>query len=161
MNNTYRKTQLIAALVCCFLLAFAYYLEIVRHLPPCPLCLMQRGIYLILALLFFLGASIYGNVVWRRLQLSLSFFVSCLGILLAGRQLWLEHTPHTHASGCAASVNYLLQHLSLQAAFNKLIAGSPECIHSSWSLLGFGIAAWSLFFLVIFALLTVKLLRTS
>ena len=50
VRHSTRQLFALGALACAGLLAFGYYLQYVRGLEPCPLCLVQRGFfYLVLA----------------------------------------------------------------------------------------------------------------
>src|SRR5258705_2826728 len=56
---TLRARFALGALACGLLLAFGYFLQFVKGLEPCPLCLLQRGFFYGV-LLVFLIAAVHG-----------------------------------------------------------------------------------------------------
>ncbi len=134
------------------LFSFALYLQFVDGIAPCPLCILQRLDLGIIALLFFFGAILplkkWGNVLFG----GLSFLLSIGGILLAGRQIWIQHLPPNQTADCGVSLQYMLQVLPLDEVLKKIFAGSAECSLVDWSFFNFSMAQWSLLWFVIFAI---------
>ena len=53
---TTRAAFALGALACTLLLGFGYFLEHVKGLEPCPLCLLQRGFFYAVLAVFLLAA---------------------------------------------------------------------------------------------------------
>ena len=129
------------AAVIALLLAFAYYLQYVQHLEPCPLCYVQRwAFYAILAV--FVIAAIHG----RR-----ALIYGCLvtlfaagGLSAAIRQVWLQHLPADKVPQCGPDLIFMLKNFPLGDTLSNLVQGSGECAKVDWTFLGFSIAEWSL-----------------
>jgi disulfide bond formation protein DsbB len=131
-------------LICMGLLGFALYLEIGMALAPCPLCELQRLMFLLVGLCcLFAGLQ---NPKRRGIIIySLLISLFCLGGgLLAGHQLWLEVHPPAAANSCGMSLGYLLNALPLSQALRVAIMGTGDCAVVTWRLLGLSIPAWSL-----------------
>lgn len=139
-----RKSYALGFLVICFLLLAAVYVQVYEGVIPCPLCVLQRYLFLGLATLFMIGAFWQ----WRRLGNTMisagSIFVATLGIALAGRQTWLQHFPPGENGECSLSLEYLLQTFPPQEAFLKIWQGGTDCAQSVWSLFYLSLAEWSL-----------------
>lgn len=136
-----RTACALAALACALLLGFAYYLQHVKGLEPCPLCLIQRGFFYGLLIVFLAGA-IHGRA---------KILYGVLGVLLAGggaavasRQVWLQHLPKDQVPQCGPDLYFMLENFPLSQALQKLITGSGECAAVDWTFLGGSIAEWSL-----------------
>jgi disulfide bond formation protein DsbB len=147
---SYRTFTLLAALAAVMLLLVAYYLECVLSILPCSLCILQRGVYILLVIAFLLAA-------WQGVRRSLPYglltlFISALGIFLAGRQVWLQSLPKAPAEVCLPGFSYMVSHLPLSTAFKLMLLGSDNCGVVTWRLLGWSIAQWSLLCFVLFAL---------
>jgi protein dithiol:quinone oxidoreductase len=151
-----------AAAICAALLGFGYYLQYVRGLDPCPLCLLQRGFFYGVLLIFLLaavhgpkgkGALVYGV---------LGALVAAGGAAVASRQVWLQHLPADKVPQCGPDLFFMLENFPLSQTLKKLVAGTGECAVVDWTFLGLSIAEWSLAWFVAFALYAAWLaLRSS
>jgi disulfide bond formation protein DsbB len=154
MKLSLRMTNLLASLSIIFLVFTAFYLQEYKGIFPCPLCLLQRGVFFLLAGFFLLGTlQRKGN--WFTLFLMLSAALcSSLGLLLAGRQVWLQHIPSALKGDCAASLQYLLQVLPITSAIEKIWQGGTECALVTWKLFSLSLAEWSLICFVFYLILS-------
>jgi disulfide bond formation protein DsbB len=134
----------LAALACALLLAFGYYLQYVKGLDPCPLCLVQRGFFygvLAISVLAALhgprgkGAIGYGVGV---------FLVAAGGAAVASRQVWLQHLPADKVPACGPDLFFMLENFPVAQTLKRLVAGTGECAKVDWTFLGLSIAEWSL-----------------
>jgi protein dithiol:quinone oxidoreductase len=57
MHLNYSRLQWLGVLACFVGLAFAYYLQYVHELEPCPMCIFQRVAMLAAGLAFLLAAG--------------------------------------------------------------------------------------------------------
>ena len=126
------------------LLSFSYYLEWYQGLLPCPLCELQRLIFLALGLSFAL-AGCFSHRRLRAIFFSLiQMLIAAVGLLVAGRQVWLQYHPASATGSCDASIYYLFQILPFQDALLSILVGGPECAKVGWQFLHLGIPEWSL-----------------
>ena len=146
---TFRRGAALGALVCVLLLGYAYYLQYVRGLESCPLCLVQRGFFYAVLIVFGV-AALHGKMRWLYASLVLLFAAG--GMTAAGRQLWLQSLPPDKVPQCGPDLYFMLQNFPLSRTLEKLITGTGECAVVDWSFLGLSIAGWSLVWFVILAL---------
>jgi len=118
-------------------------------LVPCPLCLTQRlllGLYALVCLCAMLHAP---GAAGMRVYAWLAGGFACAGVALASRQVWLQGewlavTPEPFA--------HTLQR-SWPEALERLLIGGSECVSISWSFLDLTLPEWSLMaFLLLTAL---------
>ena len=134
----------LAALVCAALIGFGYYLQFVKGLEPCPLCLLQRGFFYAVLAVCVVGA-LHGPAGRGRIVYGvLAFLVAAGGAAVASRQVWLQHLPKDQVPQCGPDLFFMLQNFPLSQTLQKLIAGTGECAEVDWTFLGFSIAEWSL-----------------
>ena len=116
-------------------LCAALYIQYVQHQEPCPLCMIQRLIFIVLLVLFSLvalhnprggGIKIYGALVG---------LTALCGASVAGRHIWLQHLPKNEVPTCGPGLDYLLNSLPATEVLQELIHGSGECAAKGWSLL--------------------------
>jgi disulfide bond formation protein DsbB len=136
-----RMFFVLALLSVVFILGASIYLQFSMHLELCGLCISQRVLFLIMALI--LCAAIVHQR-HARAYASLIIIFSLAGIYFAGRQVWLEHLPKEQLPGCGPNLSILLTHFPMKAA-RELFVGSAECGSVVWQFLGLSLAAWSLF----------------
>ena len=139
--------------VCAALIAFAYYLQLVQHEEPCPLCIFQRVAVFALGVIFLLaalhnpgrvGAVVYG------LLITLS---AGIGGAIAARHVWLQHLPPGQVPDCGPGLDYMLESFPLGQTLRLVLKGSGECAAAGWHFLGLSIPGWTLIF---FALLGIS-----
>jgi disulfide bond formation protein DsbB len=142
----------IGALVCIALLGYAYYLQYVEHLEPCPLCMVQRGFFYAVLTLFIL-AAIHGPRGWgARVYSALITLFAFGGAATAGRQVWLQHLPPDKVPQCGPDLFFMLENFPLARTLEKLFYGSGECAAVDWKFLGLSIAGWSLVWFIALAI---------
>jgi len=118
----------------------------VLQLEPCPLCIFQRiavmatGVIFLLAFLHHpksnAGATLYGVFI--------SVAALC-GILIASRHIWIQAQPPGTVAACGATLDYMMQYMSVSKVISKVLMGSGECAEVNWRLLGLSMPWWVLF----------------
>jgi disulfide bond formation protein DsbB len=136
-----RTGYAMGAVDCALLLGFAYYLQYVDGLQPCPLCMVQRGFFYLMLVFFALGA-LHGR--WAWLYSGLVMVSAAGGAATAGRQVWLQSLPPDKVPQCGPDLMFMLDNFPLSRTLEKLFYGSGECAAIDWSFLGLSIAGWAL-----------------
>ena len=131
----------LVTLACAGLLGFGYFLQYVRGLDPCPLCLVQRAFFYAVGLVC-LVAAIHGR--WPRFYGIVASVFALGGLATATRQVWLQHLPADKVPQCGPDLFFMLENLPLSTTLQKLVAGTGECAKVDWTFLGLSIAEWSL-----------------
>ena len=142
----------LGALACALLLSFGYFLQHVKGLEPCPLCLLQRGFFYALLIVFALGALHGPRGKGRMAYGALAALFAAGGAATAGRQVWLQHLPADKVPQCGPDLFFMLENFPLSQALQKLVAGTGECAVVEWRFLGLSIAEWSLAWFCFFVL---------
>jgi disulfide bond formation protein DsbB len=143
--------------ICAGLLGFAYYLQYVEMQDPCPLCMVQRVVFYLVAAVFLLGAlhaparrgiMVYGIAV---------FLVAALGAAVAVRHVWLQSLPKHLVPSCGPGLEYMLKKFPFADVIMQVLTGSGECAEVGWKFLGLSIAGWSLLWFVLLGLFALYL----
>jgi protein dithiol:quinone oxidoreductase len=124
------------------LVAFAIVLTSFYQVAACPLCIVQRMLYLAIALAFFVGLLASNYIVRTLAALSVTAF-SAVGAAIAGYQIYLQHHPFAATCGDGTAwweriVEQAGQTLPILFKANGL------CSENTWSLWGLSIVEWSL-----------------
>ena len=146
-----RRVWLLVALGCIGLLAFGLYLQHMVGLEPCPMCIVQRYVMILMAVCALAGACMPS----RRAALATSGVLAVLavgGAYVAARQSWLQWYPPEVVS-CGRDFYGMIETFPLKRAIPMIFKGGGDCSQVDWTFLGGSIANWSFVCFVGIALL--------
>lgn len=155
INKTnYRRFQSVMLLSAVLVLGFAFYIEFLNQLRPCPLCFMQRSCALLLGLLCIVGIGLR-QVNHAKILSFLQCVIACFGLYFAGRQLWLQSYPTELAGQCMPGLTAMMHYFSWDMILKSFLWGSSDCSHVDWQWYGLSIPLWSAFYFVVMVVCTV------
>lgn len=126
------------------LMGFALYLQYVKHQDPCPLCMVQRVIFIAILVMFLLAATHGPKRVGQYVYACLIVLLSLSGVAVAARHIWIQHLPADQVPACGPGLDYMLETMPMANVLKELLHGSGECAEKGWSLFSLGIPEWSL-----------------
>ena len=132
------------ALACTALLGFGYYLQYFDRQDPCPLCLVQRGFYYGVLLVFAIAALHCPGRTGKSIYCGAAAFFALGGFGVAARQVWLQHLPSDQVPACGPDLFFMMENFPLRRTLEKVFMGSGQCAEVTWRFLGLSIAEWSL-----------------
>lgn len=155
----FRSLAIALFVVCSSLLAVGLYLQHVKGIEPCPMCIMQR--YALAACgLIGLVAGLHnprGKTIYA--YSGLLGLAALAGGGVAVRQSWIQWYPPA-VSECGPGLEYMLESFPLSSALPMIFRGAGDCSVVDWTFLGLSIANWSfLCFATILAVLATYLLQ--
>jgi disulfide bond formation protein DsbB len=112
------------------------------RLAPCPLCIFQRLLYLVIGVIALLG--VLAPAV-RRLWALLIGLVAAGGAAVAGYQTWMQAFPHL-ATECGYADPNAIERLVdwLGMEWPSLFLATGFCTSRDWEFLALSMANWSL-----------------
>jgi protein dithiol:quinone oxidoreductase len=122
-------------------LSFGLYLQHVVGLVPCPMCIVQRYVMVLMALVALLGACLPGHKTSLMTGSCLVVLGGC-GAYVAARQTWLQWYPPEVVS-CGRDFYGMIETFPLQRAIPMIFKGGGDCSQVDWTFLGGSIANWS------------------
>ncbi|ELA09082.1 disulfide bond formation protein [Moraxella macacae 0408225] len=135
-------------------MVFAYYLQKVVGLDPCPLCVFQRIGLIGMGSFAFLSLITQLQKRWAKLTLMILALLSILwSVGVASWHIWLQNLPPSEAPACGPGLNYWIDTLPITQVFKEVFTGSGECALIDWTFLGFSLPQLSLLFFSVLALL--------
>ena len=122
------------------------------YLQACPMCILTRYIFGLVALSatfgIFFEYKVFGNL--------LIIISSVFGALLTSRQIYIQNM-HVEGlsslSGCGMPLSTQIEYFGIVEALKKTISGGPSCAEDGWRFL-LNFAEWGLLFFLIFILLS-------
>ena len=155
-----RPLNLAGAALCAALVAFAIYLQFGQEMEPCPLCIFQRIVFVVMAAVF-LVAGLHGPQGGARYAYAGAFLLTgAAGLALAGRHIYLQSLPADQVPACGPGLEYMLDVLPLMETIRQVLLGSGECAEVDL-VLGVSIPVWTLlaFIVLTAAALVINLAR--
>ena len=152
-----RRLLALIAAACIALLAFGLYLQHAVGLEPCPMCIVQRYLFVLAALVAAIGAALPAAA--ARWSGGLMALLSLTGAGVAARQSWLQWFP-PEGTACGRDLFGMIESFPLRRVTPWLFRGSGDCSAVDWTFLGLTTATRSfLNFLLVAALGTGLLLK--
>ena len=112
------------------------------NLAACPLCILQRMLYLLLGLVAVIGIAA-GHPLVRRVVAADAAAIAATGMFVAGYQVWIQRfSRDTNCSADAPWWERLVDWAGEQLPL--LFQASGMCSDPAWKFLGLSIADWSL-----------------
>lgn len=127
------------------------------NLAACPLCIVQRMLYLLLAVEALALLPLAGGNAARRFGAMLMAATAGTGAFVAGYQTWLQR--FAQGVECTADQPWWEQFVNWAGAqWPLLFEATGLCSEAGWKFLGLSIAEWSL---AIFGAMTLVCLRAA
>ena len=149
--NIIKKILLLPPLVNFFLgaglILAAYIFEVVGYYDPCPLCILQRWSFALIALcgLLMLISNLY--IILTKGLLFLASLFSLGGGIIAGRQIYLQNLPSDQIPACAPPMDFLMDTLPFFEVIQTILVGEGNCAEYEWRFI-FNFAEWALIFFI-------------
>jgi protein dithiol:quinone oxidoreductase len=156
MMTTSRNVLFSIAALCVVLVGAALYLQHVQLMMPCPLCVIQRYLFLAIALCCLLGA-------WAgqpKMGAGLGIVGALGGLGVAGKHLYV--LAHPGFSCGIDPMETMLNKIPTATALPWIFQATGLCEEATDKLFGLSIPAWSaIWFVIITASLAWLLARRS
>jgi disulfide bond formation protein DsbB len=152
-NISNRWFYSVGALIVAGLIGGALYLQYGLREDPCPLCMIQRVVFIVIGALFFVAALHNAGRVGRWVYSTLIALTALGGIGVSSRHIWLQHLPKDQVPACGPGLDFMLQNFPLAEVWQELMHGSGECATKGWSLFGLGLPEWALIGYVLLGML--------
>ena len=146
----------IVALLAIAAVATAVTAQYVFDMQPCPWCVLQRFIYIVVAVLALAGALLSSAA--RRVAIGLALLGALSGIASA---LWQQLAAVNENSCDLSLAERITTGLHLDRLLPQLFIAYASCADAAVSVLHIPFAVWSCAMYVILALLLTWTLRTS
>ena len=134
---------------CVALLGGAYFMQYgPGQLQPCPLCILQRYVYMAIAVVALAAAAIGPN---RLFAMLVTAVLNVLATLGAGLALWQVTKGDTMTSCATDLVGQIVYALPMRAWWPEFLAAYGGCADKVPPILGVSVPVWSMFWFAGFA----------
>ena len=143
------------------LIGGALYLQYGLREDPCPLCMIQRVIFIAIGVIFFIATIHNAGRIGRWVYSTLIILTALGGVGVATRHIWLQHLPKDQVPACGPGLDFMLQHFPMAEVWQELMHGSGECATKGWAFLGLGLPELALIWFVLLGLLATLIVVTK
>lgn len=155
-NIPKRWLYLVGGVTVVIMYCSALYLQYMLRQEPCPLCMIQRVIFIAIGVLFFFAALHNAKQFGAKVYSVLIAITSLSGVAVASRHIWIQHLPKDQVPACGPGLDYMLKNFPMSDVWREVFHGSGECAEKGWTFLTLGIPEWALVsyvFLGVFAVM--------
>jgi disulfide bond formation protein DsbB len=139
MKFNHKRPLRLIACVSLLALAVALIAQYVFAVQPCAWCVLQRLLYLVIAVVTWIGA--YGGRTAARIVAALTALLAIAGMAAA----WYQLTVASKMLSCAQTyADWIISSTHLDVALPWLFGVYASCMDAAGSLLGVDYAIWSL-----------------
>ncbi|MBA0015261.1 MAG: disulfide bond formation protein B [Nitrosospira sp.] len=140
-------------LICAGSLVYAVYLQLVKNLLPCPLCVAQRLSYWVIGLTAIVAVAHNPRSLGRRLYSGVMMIAALLGGVVATRHSWLVRYPDSFECGISSEEKFL-NSLPIARWWPTMFEANGDCSESSWEFMSLTIPDWSAILFILMAILS-------
>ena len=140
-------------LICAGSLVYAVYLQLVKNLLPCPLCVAQRLSYWVIGLTAIVAVAHNPRTLGRRLYSGVMMVAALVGGVVATRHSWLIRYPESFECGISPEER-LLNSLPIARWWPTMFEANGDCSESSWEFMSLTIPDWSAILFILMAILS-------
>lgn len=152
LHWSFRAVFALAALIAGAFLGYAYYAQFYQGLEPCPLCILQRLVFIGLFLVCLVAAIHNPARRGEKIYAALAAATALVGVAIAGRHVYLQHLPPDRVPACGPGLDFMLDAFPLSKTLKMVFTGSGECAKVDWTFIGLSMPEWTLIWFVIYAL---------
>ena len=163
MTNQVKPRSAIFLLIflgCISLISYALYLQLVKNLLPCPLCVVQRIAYWLVGITALVALLHHPGVAGQRIYGGLTAVFALSGAVVALRHAWLARNPQAFECGISPEEAFL-NALPIAQWWPGMFEANGDCADITWKFLSLTLPDWSAVFFLLLAGLAVYAMFTA
>ena len=137
------------------IILLAVIMDNVLGLEACPMCIMTRYIFGMIAVISLIGIITNRFFIINKLLMVLS---SIAGITVTGKQIYLQNLSEEQISslsmGCGMPLNIQIEYFGFFGGIANAFKGGPTCAEVNWEFI-FNFAEWGFIFFTVFFIVSV------
>ena len=134
--TSFTKVNLLGAILSFIMIGAALLIQLIYELEPCPLCITQRIIFIVIGFIFVFFLLLKHNFIPRIAHLLMLATASITGIVFSARHIMIQEKWITVPAECGIDLNYMFENFPLTQAMNLLFKGTGDCSNIDWNFIG-------------------------
>ena len=151
---TFKRINLFGSFLAFILVVVAVAIQTQFNLEPCPLCVSQRIVFIVIGFLFFLFSFLKPNQLIKFIHVLTLLTANIVGIVFAIRHIMIQSKWITVPADCGIDLDYMFQNFPLTEAFSLLFKGTGDCSEIDWLFLGLTLPQLALIAYIMFVIFT-------
>tara|TARA_B100001250_G_scaffold332348_1_gene297734 strand:- start:8855 stop:9340 length:486 start_codon:yes stop_codon:yes gene_type:complete len=155
----YNHFELAVAVSATMIVVLAIAMDWIFFLQACPMCILTRYVFLLVAISGFVAFLIKKKVVGHVMIL----ISSILGLVVTSKQIYIQNMPLEDIgmlSGCSMPFHTQVEYFGIIEAVSKTLAGGPSCAEDGWRFI-LNFAEWGFVFFLTYLLSILLKLKSS
>ena len=135
--TSFRQANILGAIMAFVMIISALAIQLTFNLEPCPLCITQRIIFIVIGALFILFALLPSNNKYIKLSHLISILgAGLVGVIFSIRHILIQAKIIEIPAECGIDLDYMFENFPLTEAVNLLFKGTGDCSEIDWTLFG-------------------------
>ena len=151
---TFKRINLFGSFLAFILVVVAVAIQTQFNLEPCPLCVSQRIVFIVIGFLFFLFSFLKPNQLIKFIHISSLLTTNIVGIVFAIRHIMIQSKWIIVPAECGIDLDYMFENFPLTEAFSLLFKGTGDCSEIDWLFLGLTLPQLALIAYIMFVIFT-------
>ena len=151
---TFKRINLLGSFLAFALVGLAVAIQTQFNLEPCPLCVSQRIVFIVIGFLFLIFSFLKPNRLIKFIYISSLLITNIIGIIFAIRHIMIQNKWIIVPAECGIDLNYMFENFPLTEAFSLLFKGTGDCSEIDWLFLGFTLPQLALIAYIMFGIMT-------
>jgi len=151
---TFKKINLLGALLSFLLVGLALTIQMKFNLEPCPLCVSQRIVFILIGLLFLVFSFLNPTRLIKFIHFASLSVVNIVGMVFAIKHILIQGKWITVPAECGIDLDYMFENFPIREAFSLLFKGTGDCSEIDWLFLGLSLPQLALIAYIMFCVIT-------
>ena len=151
---TFKRINLLGALLSFLLVGLALTIQTQFDLEPCPLCVSQRIVFILIGFIFLVFSFMSPTRLIKFIHLVSLLVVNIAGIVFAIKHILIQGKWITVPAECGIDLDYMFENFPIREAFSLLFKGTGDCSEIDWLFLGLSLPQLALIAYIMFCVIT-------
>tara|TARA_B110000967_G_C18684986_1_gene460076 strand:- start:254 stop:751 length:498 start_codon:yes stop_codon:yes gene_type:complete len=151
---TFKRINLLGALLSFLLVGLALTIQAQFDLEPCPLCVSQRIVFILIGFIFLVFSFMSPTRLIKFIHLVSLSVVNIVGMVFAIKHILIQGKWITVPAECGIDLDYMFENFPIREAFSLLFKGTGDCSEIDWLFLGLSLPQLALIAYIMLCVLT-------
>lgn len=154
--TSFKQANFLGAIIAFIMIISALAIQLTFNLEPCPLCITQRIIFIVIGALFILFALLPSNNTYIKLFYLISILAAGLvGVIFSIRHILIQAKIIEIPAECGIDLDYMFENFPFTEAVNLLFKGTGDCSQIDWTFFGITLPQMALLGYIFFITYTI------
>tara|TARA_B100000035_G_scaffold315484_1_gene336950 strand:- start:7749 stop:8246 length:498 start_codon:yes stop_codon:yes gene_type:complete len=154
--TNFKQANFLGAIIAFLMIISALSIQLAFNLEPCPLCITQRIIFIVIGALFILFALLpFDNKYTKLSHLITILAAGLVGVIFSIRHILIQAKIIEIPAECGIDLDYMFENFPLTEAVNLLFKGTGDCSQIDWTFFGITLPQMALLGYIFFITYTI------